>query len=448
MTRATIYLRQSEDKTGDEAAVSRQLADCRALCDSRGWTIVDTFTDNDISATTGKRRPGFEALLASKPQRIVVWHIDRLVRLSRELERVLALGVNVHAVKSGHIDLSNPAGRATARTVTAWAQYEGEHKAERQVAANMQRAQRGKVLWTRRPFGFERDGADVRIVKAEAAEIRKAARAALKGATLSSIVRDWNGRGLTTTTGSAWTVTSLRRVLLSPRTAGRVVSKGIDYGDGGQAILDRDTADRIKALLSDPARRSSPSVTTKYLLSGLVQCGREGCNDATMFATRNARGSIIYRCLSCFGGRLAEPVDEVVQGVLLARLTRPDAAGLLDVDVDVDELRERVVDLRKRRDGLAALLADGLLTPESVRAQAERLAAQISDLERQIETATGASPLARVLDSDDVEAALARLSLLQVREILRTLMTVRILPVGKGVRFQPEHVAIEWKGRP
>src|SRR5450759_1156591 len=152
MTSATIYVRQSLDKAGEGAAVSRQLSACRELCDAKGWTVAQVLTDNDISATTGKRRPGFETLLTSNPRRIVVWHVDRLVRLSKELERVIDLGVNVYAVKSGHIDLSNPAGRAVAKTITAWAQYEGEQKATRQVASNIQRAQRGQFLWARWMF--------------------------------------------------------------------------------------------------------------------------------------------------------------------------------------------------------------------------------------------------------------------------------------------------------
>jgi site-specific DNA recombinase len=114
--------------------------------------------------------------------------------------------------------------------------------------------------------------------------------------------------------------------------------------------------------------------------------------------------------------------------------------------VDLDELRGRVVDLRERRDGLALLLADGLLTPAAVRTQAQRLTDQIGDLERQIEAAIGTSPLARVIDSGDVLAALERLSLLDVREVIKALMDVRILPAGKGVRFDPEHVEITWKG--
>ena len=212
-SQAVVYTRQSIDKGREAAAVARQLEACQELCDQRGWTITQVLSDNDISATTGKIRPGFEALLTSNPKRIVVWHIDRLVRLSKSLERVIALGVNVYAVKSGHVDLSNPAGRAVAKTITAWAQYEGEQKATRQVAANRQRAQQGRVLWTRRPFGFEREGPEVRVVETEGAAIRDAANTILKGGTLASVEADWNARGLTTSVGHLWCVTFARRVL-------------------------------------------------------------------------------------------------------------------------------------------------------------------------------------------------------------------------------------------
>ncbi len=445
---ASIYVRQSQDKAGDTLAVSRQLAACRDLCSSRDWPVTEVFTDNDISATSGKARPGFDALLASNPKRIVVWHVDRLVRLSKDLERVIDLGVNVYAVKSGHVDLSNPAGRAVAKTITAWAQYEGEQKATRQVAANLQRAQRGQVLWTRRPFGYDRAGSAVRIVKSEAAEIRKAANKVLRGATVASVAADLNARGVKTTTGGQWSVTSLKRALLSPRVAGRVVSKGEDYGVSGLAILDADTADRLAAILRDPRRKLAPSTQVKYLLSGLAVCGRQGCTEAPMFATSNAKGVLVYRCRSCYGTRRLDLVDEVVMGVLVGRLARPDAVVLLQRNVDLDGIRERVVELRSRRDGLASLLADGLLTSTAVRIQARRLTDEIGALERQVEAAAGTSPLARVLDSTDVAATLGRLSLLDLRDVLRSLLTVRILPAGKGVRFDPEHVDIAWKGQP
>ena len=445
MRAATIYVRQSQDKARERAAVSRQLSACRALCAEKGWPVAEVYTDNDVSATTGRVRPGFEALLASAPDRIVVWHVDRLVRLSKDLERVIELGVNVYAVKSGHVDLSHPAGRAVAKTITAWAQYEGEQKATRQVAANRQRAQRGEVLWSRRPFGFDRDGAQVRIVKAEAAEIRKAAKKVLKGATLASVAADWDARGVTTTTGRPWSVTSVRRVLLNPRTAGRVVSQGEDYGSNGLAILDADTADRLAALLHDPGRKCAPSTQVKYLMSGLARCGRDGCDGRVMFATVNPHGATIYRCTNCYGARRADRVDEVAIAAVITRLSRPDAARLFDPDIDLDDLRERITDLRSRRDGLASLLAEGLLTADVVRTQAQRLTSTIDDLGQQIQAATGTGPLSRVVDSVDIAAAVGRLSLLDLRSVIRELVTVWILPAGKGVPFDLDQVRIEWR---
>jgi hypothetical protein len=164
-----------------------------------------------------------------------------------------------------------------------------------------------------------------------------------------------------------------------------------------------------------------------------------------MFATTNPQGATVYRCRNCYGSRRLDLVDEVVRGVLVERLSRRDALSLLNKDVDLTSLRVQVVELRSRRDGLASLLADGLLTAEAVRVQAGRLTAQIDDLERQIMDASGTDPLARLAGSADVEQTLGRMGLLDVREAIRALMTVRIMPTGKGIRFDPEQVQIEWR---
>ena len=49
---AIIYTRQSLDKTGKEAGVTRQLKDCRALAKRKGLEVIAELSDNDISATT------------------------------------------------------------------------------------------------------------------------------------------------------------------------------------------------------------------------------------------------------------------------------------------------------------------------------------------------------------------------------------------------------------
>lgn len=450
--RAAIYARQSLDRSGEALAVSRQVLECRELAERNGWEVSEIYQDNDRSATTGKARPEWQRLLADldagKHDVLVAWHTDRLYRRLRDLVDLVEIAqrrvLRIATVKASDLDLSTPAGRMVAGLLGSVAAYEGEQKAARQVAANRDRARRGVLLWTRRPFGFDRVGSDVVIVESEAAEIRKAAARVLDGDTLAAIGRDLDARGVRTSTGKAWSVTSVRRALTNPRIAGRVVSKGEDYGRHGVAILDGETFDRMGAILRDPARKSAPpSTEIKHLLSGLVRCGREGCEDAPMWATSNAQGRMIYRCRRCYGGRGLADVDEVVMRTITARLARPDAVDLLTPDADLDGMRARVTALRARRDGLAALLADGLLTETAVREQATRLGQQIDDLEREQRQATGADPLAAVVNAADPAAALQALDIRTLRAVIDTLAVVRILPVGKGVRFAPVHVQIE-----
>lgn len=452
--RAAIYVRQSLDRTGQGMAVARQIAECRELCERNGWAVEEIYQDNDVSATSGKPRPQWRRLLADladgRHDVLVCWHTDRMYRRLRDLVDLVEIAerraLMIATVKASDLDLSTPSGRMVASLLGSVAAYEGEQKGARQVAANRQRAQQGVVLWTRRPFGFRRDGDEIAIVEEEAAEIRKAAQRVIDGATLTSIADELNRRGVRTTLGREWSVTSVRRVLLNPRTAGRVTSKGEDFGDAKLSILAPDVAARVGAILRDPARKASPpSTVVKYLLSGIALCGRDG---DVMYATTNASGRLIYRCRTCYSTRHMAYVDEVVMGVLIERLRRSDAVDLLD-DGDQRALADaRLRDLRSRRDGLAALLADGLLSPDAVREQATRLTGEIDRLERSLAGASQVTtPLARVVGTTDPEQALARLDKKEIRAVIRALMTVRIMPSGRGVRFHPEQVSIEWRAQ-
>jgi DNA invertase Pin-like site-specific DNA recombinase len=76
--RAAIYTRISSDREGAGLGVERQEADCRALAEQLGWEIVAVHSDNDLSAYSGKPRPGYEALLADLradvADAVICWH--------------------------------------------------------------------------------------------------------------------------------------------------------------------------------------------------------------------------------------------------------------------------------------------------------------------------------------------------------------------------------------
>ena len=66
----------------------------------------------------------------------------------------------------------------------------------------------------------------LRLRQAEADALAQAHRDVLDGATLGSICRDWNARGITTPTGKQWRGGELWRVLKRPRNAGLMEYRG------------------------------------------------------------------------------------------------------------------------------------------------------------------------------------------------------------------------------
>jgi hypothetical protein len=93
--RAAVYTRISEDGTGQRAGVTRQLEDCEALAHRLGWEVTHRYDDNDLSAYSGRTRPGFEAMLKAMADSefgaVICWHPDRIFTSMKDLERLVAI---------------------------------------------------------------------------------------------------------------------------------------------------------------------------------------------------------------------------------------------------------------------------------------------------------------------------------------------------------------------
>ena len=171
---AFVYLRQSFDRTGVGAAVDRQRQDCLAVCEHRGYAVVQVFTDNDVSASNGKPRPEYlrmvEGVKAGRAKVVVVWDLDRLTRRPIEVEDWIALhekyGVNLITIGES-VDLSTDNGRMFLRIKAAVARGEIERKGARQKRAQQQAAEQGKPAGGRRPFGYGVPTGETRLVRGE-----------------------------------------------------------------------------------------------------------------------------------------------------------------------------------------------------------------------------------------------------------------------------------------
>jgi DNA invertase Pin-like site-specific DNA recombinase len=205
---AAVYLRISSDPSGQALGVARQREDCVALCAAKGWTPVE-YVDNDVSASSGKKRPGYERMLADisdgRIGAVVAWDLDRLHRRPIELEAFMDLA-DAHrlalATVSGDVDLSTAQGRLTARLKGAVARHEIEHKSDRQKRAARQKASRGEPQW-RNAFGFLSDGSRTPD-PVTALLVKQAYESILSGGSISDIAREWNAAGAYGLPGKPW----------------------------------------------------------------------------------------------------------------------------------------------------------------------------------------------------------------------------------------------------
>lgn len=445
--RAALYLRISQDRTGDEAGVSRQREDGRRLARRSGWTVVGEYTDNDTSAAGRQVRPEYERLLrdveAGRVDVVIAWNMYRLLRTGRDRLRMLELGrdkgLTLAFVRGSVLDLSTPAGRLVGDLLGSVSQHEIDEKGDRHRRANLQARQAGRMPWTRRPFGYDTRDGQIVVVAREARELRRAARAIVDGERLAAVVR---GMRVPTSTGGEWSNTSLRRALLNPRVAGQVSYKGEVLGEGEwPRILAPDLAAAVREILADPKRLKHKGNRLKYWLSGVCECGRCG---GPMYATTNS-GVMVYRCPACYLVRRMDHIDNAVEAVILARLALPDAAVLLTPSTDVAELRKAADELRNRRAGISALLADGLLTASDARPRLRELAAELAAVERDIAAAAGTSALGALATAEDVAAVWEGLDVESRRDVAEALLTPVVLPAGKGVRWNLDQLQILWK---
>ena len=450
--RAVVYLRQSLDRSGLGAAVDRQREDCLKLCADDGWQVVHEYVDNDVSASARKPRPEFSKMLAAIERGdvdvVVAWHVDRLTRKLTDLELLIELtektGLRIVTV-NGDIDLSNDSGRLVGRILASVARGEVERKGARQKRAQQQAAEQGRPAGGRRAFGYAADGETV--VPDEAKLVTEAYGELLVGASLKSIARSWNERGFTTTAGNPWRHDNVRGVLKNARYAGLRTYRGEIVGPATwEPLVDRETFDAALALLSMPERRTTSSTARKYLLPGLALCWKCGSDVATGH-TRHAKRVYVCRTNKCIS-RKAEPVDELIEAVMIERLSRPDAVELLSEPStpDLDQARAQAHAIQERIDNLAIGLEEGILTLAAVRRSSERLRKELAAIEAKIQSATHADVLTPLIAADDVAAAWWALDLKQKRQAIEALMTITLHSPERGHQaFDPDTVRIEWK---
>jgi site-specific DNA recombinase len=461
VTAALIYTRVSKDRKLSRSTAEQE-AECRALCDREGWTVVDVLCDNGRSASryATKSRPAWQEV----KERVAAGDVDILVtweasRNHRDLGEFVALRdlCRAHGVKlnySGNtLDFDDSSDSFRAGLDALISEDESERTRARILRTVRQQAKKG-APHGKRLYGYKRkyDPKSGALIGQEpdpheAAIVHEVVRRVLHGESAYRIARDLNRRGVQTQTGKPWSETRIKRLCVNPSYAAKRTHRGQVVGAADWlALIDEDTHAQLVAKFADPERQKFRTAgNLKHLLSGILRCGLCG---ARMWQAHD-RGRGVYVCRN--GGshlaRSQDHLDAYVTTLVLERLANEDLVAHEVRDPEAEAARLEAQQLRERLDGAVQQFTNGDLTAATLAKIEHELEPPIADADRRARPRPR-SPLIDDLAGADVDTRWDRLNIEQQREVVRTLLDITVLPSTRksGSRgFDPAGVRTEWR---
>lgn len=470
MTIGREYLRISDERHGKSRSPEEQHADNEEAAREQGWTLGEPYREaNGTSASrySSAPRAAFDRLSADiaggrfGAQVLMLWESSRGSRRVGEwvelIEACEDAGVRIHVTT--HDRTYNPANARDRKSLLEDAvdsEFESGKSSRRIRRSAASQAAAGKPHG-RIPYGYAREYSYERdadgkmrkqitqtVCEPEAAVVRELYERLREGHSLHAIERDYAARGLRTRTGKPLTARLLGDWALRPAYAGLRIHEPANRTGRYRGSLDgaveatwptlvsRDTYFAVRALLLNPARRTSRPGRAKHLLSLIAACGVCG-GPLTVFYRRHEDHRRLYECRDGSHVRIgADDLDAYAEAVMLAYLARPDVIAELRVGKETGPELARVRgELAAARAELTALrdaTGAGKLSVASLVAAEPGLLAAVQRAEhRERELATPPALAGMITPGRDVARRWKAAPMTARREVTRLLCSPQIL---------------------
>jgi hypothetical protein len=279
--------------------------------------------------------------------------------------------------------------------------------------------------------------------------VQEAVTRVLAGETVYGICSDWNRKGRQTQAGGRWSQKTLTRLLVNPSITGLREHEGELYPAPWQPIVDRDTWEALRAILTDPERKRSTTNQRRYLLAGLVFCGR--CGNRMTSTSLKAGSPPTFECSktktghegACGGMKVVmDTLEAFVMEQVFFVLDTPEihrAATPTSVDTEqVRELREAIAGDKATLKRLADEYDDGLIVEAEYNRRRARISARLDDNQAKWSTLRQANQRSLITSGDELRAMWADKDNVWRRTIVsEVIKRIDVGPHPRGVSSAP-----------
>lgn len=303
--RCAIYTRKSSEEGLEQEfnSLHAQREACEAYIASQrseGWVLLrDHYDDGGISGGT-LDRPALHRLLQDIEDGlidiVVVYKIDRLSRALTDFTKLVEVfdrtGVTFVSVTQS-FNTTSSMGRLTLNILLSFAQFEREVTAER--IRDKFAASRKKGLWMggMTPYGYRVENRKLVPDGEHVDHVRWIFERFIEIGSGTELAREVGKRGIRTPKGNRIDKKFIYRLLNNRTYIGEVAYKGNVYPGEHDAIIDRETWDKVHAILQESPRKRAARTRaeTAALLKGLLY----GPDGAAFSPSHTRKGARLYR---------------------------------------------------------------------------------------------------------------------------------------------------------
>ncbi|WP_343907289.1 recombinase zinc beta ribbon domain-containing protein, partial [Nocardioides aquiterrae] len=262
-----------------------------------------------------------------------------------------------------------------------------------------------------------------------------------------------------TVTGRPWVTTTLRGMLTNPRYAGLRTHRGTIVGPAvWEPIITEDEHRRILAKYAEK-KNSGRRTPQRYLLSGMVRCGKCGNRLYSSLRQRKSGSTRRYVCSSgpdhggC--GKLtvtADPLERFIADAVLYRLDTPGLADTLagrsSADARTRELTRAVDEAQEQLEELSLAYANRHITMREWMTAKAPITQRLENTQRQLAAISHTTALTGLIgNGDELRRSWASLNLSRQNAIVGALVDhITIGPGTPGAReLDPSRVDVVWR---